>query len=68
MADIEKVAGKVEEAVELADKALEDAAGGIRDHNQFRPSGVVPGVVPGHSEDTHTQGVVLDHSDKRENC
>jgi hypothetical protein len=71
MADIEKVANKVEEAAEIADAALKGAAGGIRDHNQFRSSGVVNGVVNGvvlgRSEDAHAQGVVLEHSDQREN-
>jgi hypothetical protein len=75
MADIEQVANKVEEAAEIADAALKGAAGGIRDHNQFRSSGVVNGVVNsvvngvvlGRSEDTHAQGVVLEHSDQREN-
>jgi hypothetical protein len=37
MTDIEQVVSKVEEAAEIADAALKGAAGGIRDHNQFRP-------------------------------
>jgi hypothetical protein len=67
MTDIEKVVSKVEEAAAIADAALKDAVGGIRDHNQYRPTGVVNGVVPGHSEDAHTQGVVPNHPDQQDN-
>jgi hypothetical protein len=60
MTDIEKVANQVEEAAEIADAALNSAAGGIRDHNQFRSNGVVNGVVLDDSEQAHVNISVTD--------